>query len=244
VLEGGKFRCRPVGEVVDDIERLLKEHQVPYIFFTDSVFNDDLGHYKEILREMKWRGIQAPWSAFLKPTGIDAEAAVLMKETGLAAAELGTDAATDATLRGLRKPFRWADVIAANDVLRAQEIAVAHYFMFGGPGETHDTVLQGIENIRRLKCSAAFVFLGIRILPHTELHQRAIAEGVIAADRDLLEPVYYVSPALDRAWVEKTLKEGFEKLVHVVYPPDALDDKLQLLHKLGYVGSCWEMLSP
>jgi radical SAM superfamily enzyme YgiQ (UPF0313 family) len=244
VLEGGKFRCRPVGEVVDDIERLLKEHQAPYIFFTDSVFNDDEGQYLEILREMKRRGIKAPWSAFLKPTGIDKEAAILMKETGLAGAELGSDATTDATLRGLRKSFRWADVIAANDVLRAQDIAVAHYFMFGGPDETRETVLEGIENIRNLKCSAAFVFLGIRILPHTELHQRAIREGLMAAERDLLEPVYYVSPLLDREWVEKTLKEAFAKLVHVVYPPDALDDKLQLLHKLGYVGSLWEMLSP
>jgi radical SAM superfamily enzyme YgiQ (UPF0313 family) len=244
VLEGGNFRCRPVTDVVDDIARLLQDHQVPYIFFTDSVFNDDQGQYLAILREMQRRQLKAPWSAFLKPTGITKEAAILMKETGLAAAELGSDAATDATLRGLRKPFRWADVIAANDVLRAQDIAVAHYFMFGGPDETRDTVLEGIENIRRLNCSAAFVFLGIRILPHTELHQRAIREGLIAAERDLLEPVYYLSPALDRAWVEQTLAEAFKKLPHVVYPPDAFDDKLQLLHKLGYAGSLWDMLSP
>ena len=241
-LEGGALRTRPARDVVDDIEKLQSEHKTSYVFLTDSVFNDDQGAYLEVLREMKRRRVSIPWSAFLKPTGITEDVAALMRETGLAAAELGSDAATDATLRGLRKSFRFADVVSANDLLMKQGIAVAHYFMFGGPGETPDTVREGIQNIRGLRCTAAFVFLGIRILPHTELHQIALREKVIAPDCDLLEPVYYLSPATERAWVEKTLTQAFEGLLHVVFPPDALDDKLQLLHKLGYAGSLWELL--
>ena len=244
VLEGGMFRSRPPKDVVDDIEGLLKEHNVPYVFFTDSVFNDDRGGYLEILREMKRRRVKVPWSAFLKPTGINDEVAALMRETGLAAAELGSDATTDVTLRELRKSFRFADIIDSNDVLRRHDIAVAHYFMFGGLGETRETVLEGIENICNLHCSAVFVFLGIRILPHTELQQRAIREGLISSTRDLLEPVYYLSPSIDRAWVERTLGEAFEKVKHVVYPPDSMDDKLHLLHKCGYAGALWDMLRP
>jgi len=165
-----------------------------------------------------------------------------MRETGLAAAELGSDAATDVTLRRLRKSFRFADVVSANDILMKHGIAVAHYFMFGGPGETADTLREGIQNIRSLHCTAAFIFLGIRILPHTELHQIALREKVIPPDCDLLEPVYYLSPAIERAWAENELKQAFDDLVHVVFPPDALDDKLQLLHKLGYAGALWELL--
>jgi len=242
VLEGSALRTRPPGDVVDDIERLQGEHETAYIFFTDSVFNDDQGAYLEVLREMKRRRVRVQWSAFLKPTGMTEDAAALMKETGLAAAELGSDAATDTTLRKLRKPFRFADVVRANDVLVEQGIAVAHYFMFGGPGETRDTVREGIQNIRDLRCTAAFAFLGIRILPQTELHQIALREELIAPDCDLLEPVYYVSPAIEQAWAEETLTQGFDDLKHVVFPPDAMDDKLQLLHKLGYAGSLWELL--
>jgi len=241
-LEGRALRTRPARDVVDDVERLRSEHQTPYVFFTDSVFNDDRGAYLEVLREMKRRRVNIPWSAFLKPMGVTEDVAALMRETGLAAAELGSDAATDATLRGLRKSFRFAEVVSANDVLMKQGIAVAHYFMFGGPGETPDTVGEGIQNIRALRCTAAFVFLGIRILPHTELHRIALDEKMIASDCDLLEPVYYLSPAIERAWVERTLTHAFDDLLHVVFPPDALDDKLQLLHKLGYAGSLWELL--
>jgi radical SAM superfamily enzyme YgiQ (UPF0313 family) len=167
-----------------------------------------------------------------------------MRETGLVSAELGSDAATDATLRRLRKPFRFADVINANRALMDQGIAVANYFMFGGPGETRQTVLEGIENIRNLRCSAVFVFLGIRILPHTELHVIAVREKVIAPDCDLLEPAYYLSPQIDRSWAEQTLTEAFRPLGHVVFPPDAMDDKIRLLHKLGYSGSLWDLLAP
>ncbi|MGD0463158.1 MAG: lipid biosynthesis B12-binding/radical SAM protein [Tepidisphaeraceae bacterium] len=244
VLEGGSLRCRPAADVVDDVERLVKDHGVPYVFFADSLFNDDDGAYLEVLREMKRRKLTVPWSAFIKPTGISDEVAILMRETGLVAAELGSDAASDVTLRGLRKPFRFAEVVQANDVLARQGIAVAHYFMFGGPGETRETVLEGIENIKSLLCNAAFVFLGIRILPHTELHRIALGQKMIAPDCDLLEPVFYLSPAIDRAWAEPTLREGFSSLNHVVFPPDALDDKLQLLHRLGYAGSLWDLLAP
>ena len=244
VLEGGAFRVRPAVDVVDDLERLVKDHGIPFIFFADSLFNDDGGAYLDLLREMKRRNLSVPWSAFLKPTGITDATVDLMRQTGLAAAELGSDAATDATLRGLNKPFRFADVIRANDVLMRHNIATAHYFMFGGPNETPQTVAEGIVNIQNLRCTAAFVFLGIRILPHTTLHEIAIRDNIVTTDCDLLEPVYYVSPAIDRQWTEAALTDGFKRLNHVVFPPDTMDEKLQLLHKLGYAGSLWELLGP
>jgi radical SAM superfamily enzyme YgiQ (UPF0313 family) len=244
VLEGRALRCRPAADVVDDVERLVKDHGVSYVFFTDSLFNDDQGAYLEVLRELKRRKVKVPWSAFIKPTGISEAVVDLMREAGLVSAELGSDAATDATLRRLGKPFRFADVVSANDLLMKRGIAVANYFMFGGPGETRQTVLEGIENIGNLKCNAVFVFLGIRILPRTELQRIAVREKVIAPDCELLEPVYYVSPQIDRAWAEQALTRGFSKLGHVVFPPDAMDDKIRLLHGMGYAGSLWEMLAP
>lgn len=243
-LEGHGIRSRPAEEVVDDVQRLMDEHQARYLFFADSVFNDSQGRYLEVLNAMKRRGIAPPWSAFIKPTDLNDETVALMKQTGMVAAELGTDAASDTTLRGLHKPFQWSQVVETNDLFMRHGITVAHYFMLGGPDETRETILEGIENIRRLKCTAVFVFMGIRILPHTSLHQRAIREGVVSAEHDLLTPVYYLSQRLERDWLEKTLTDAFKPLRHVLFPPDVLDDKLQLLHKMGFAGSLWELLNP
>ena len=241
-LEGSTIRPRPAAAVLADIDVLVREHNVSNVFFADAVFNDDQGEYLGLLRAMRDHPVKIAWSAFLKPSGLTAETVALMKATGLREAELGSDAASDRALQGQLKPFRFRDVVAANDLLMEQDVKVAHYFMFGGPGETRESVLEGTANIRRLRCTAVFVFMGIRVLPGTGLATIARRQGVIAADRDLLESVYYLSPELDRAWLEATLRDAFRELHHVVFPPDALDDKLQLLHRLGYAGALWDLL--
>lgn len=241
-LEGPYIRARDPEHVVQDIEDLKESHGANYLFFTDSVFNDDAGSFLDVLHQMKTRNVNIKWSAFFKPSGITPQNVHLMAETGLQAAELGSDAACNTTLEGQRKSFTWQDVVRANDIFREADIAAAHYFMFGGPGETKETVLEGIENIKALSCSAAFVFMGIRILPDTELYDIALREKFLSEEDDLIQPAYYISPEVERDWLEKTLTRAFKPIRHVLFPPDILDDKLQLLHKLGHSGSLWDLL--
>ncbi|MDD2703424.1 MAG: lipid biosynthesis B12-binding/radical SAM protein, partial [Candidatus Omnitrophica bacterium] len=241
-LEGELIRARSASAVVDDIRRLIEEHGIRYLFFTDSVFNDDEGHYIRVLEEMRRRRVSVPWTAFFKPDGLKEETVALMKEIGLKAAEIGADAATDTTLKGLGKPFRFADIAAANDIFVRNGVATAQYYMFGGPAETEDTVLEGIRNILSLSKTVSFVFMGIRILPGTALEKIAISEGLLKAGAPLLEPVYYISPVIGRIWLERILRESFDTARSVVFPPDKYESTLQFLHKLGYAGSLWEML--
>jgi lipid biosynthesis B12-binding/radical SAM protein len=243
-LEGGRIRLREAKLVVDDIEVLINKHKARYIFFTDSVFNDDSGNYLKVLEEMRSRRINIPWTAFFKPARIDDQALKLMQETGLKAAEIGADAPSDITLKNIGKSFLFKDVVACNDIFAKYNIATAHYFMFGCPGETKDTVLEGIDNIKSLKKTVSFIFMGIRILPATPLAKIAEKEGLIKKGQDLLEPVYYIAPGIDQKWLEERLTEGFKGLRNCVFPPDALDSSLAFLHKLGYSGSLWEMLIP
>ncbi len=244
ILEGADIRTRDTQAVVDDIQNLILNFKAKYIFFTDSVFNDDAGNYLKVLTEMKKRKINIPWTAFFKPQGLDDAALVLMQETGLKAAEIGADASSDITLKALGKSFLFQDVIECNALFAKYNIATAHYFMFGSPGETKETVMTGINNIKSLTKTASFIFMGIRILPKTPLAQLAIKEGLLKPDQDLLEPVYYIAPGLDRIWLEETLTEAFKGIRNCVFPPDALDNSLAFLHQLGYSGSLWEMLIP
>ena len=244
ILEGANIRIRDTQIVVDDIQNLITSFGAKYIFFTDSVFNDDAGNYLKVLEEMKKRKINIPWTAFFKPQGLNDSALALMQETGLKAAEIGADACCDTTLKKLGKSFLFKDITECNALFAKYNIATAHYFMFGCPGETKETVLEGINNIKNLPKTASFIFMGIRILPGTPLAQLAVKEGLIKAGQDLLEPVYYIAPGIDRKWLEETLTEAFKGIRNCVFPPDALDSSLAFLHKLGYSGSLWEMLIP
>ena len=60
VLEGSEIRCRDPKAVVDEIEGLAERHKAGHVFFTDSVFNDDQGHYLAVIREMEERGVSMP----------------------------------------------------------------------------------------------------------------------------------------------------------------------------------------
>lgn len=242
VLEGSDIRQRDPRSVVDDIELLTDKHKVKYIFFVDSVFNDERGAFLGVINEMLRRKVTVPWTGFFKPLGLNDEIVEMMKQTGLIAVEIGSDAACDTTLRKLGKGFSFQDIMECNDLFVAHGIAASHFFMFGCPGETQETVLEGIENIKKLKKCVAFIFMGIRILPDTRLAHIALKEKVLSADNGMLKPVYYISPAVDRDWMEKTLTEAFAAIRHCVFPPDTFDTSLRLLHKMGYSGTLWDLL--
>ena len=244
LLEGSKIRKRQPAQVVDDILLLRDKHKTKYIFFVDSVFNDDEGAYLEIIDEMINRNVIIPWTGFFKPKGLTDEIVERMKQTGFVAAEVGADAACDTTLRKMGKSFTFQDIITCNDLFARHGIATSHFFMFGGPGETEETVHEGIKNILSLQKCVAFIFMGIRILPDTPLARLAIKENVIASDDGLLQPTYYISPGVDKQWLEETLTAAFANVRHCIFPPDAMDNSLQLLHKLGYTGPMWDLLLP
>lgn len=242
-LEGKVIRPRDPGEVVDDMLNLHEKHGAKYLFFTDSVFNDDTGHYLDVVREMKRRGVSIPWTAFFKPEGLDDEKVALMKETGMRAAEIGADATTDTTLHKLGKPFKFKDIRETHDLLSRHGISTAYYYMFGCPGETQETVREGIANLKSLERSISFIFMGIRILPHTALYKLAARQGFFKEGDEILQPVYYIAPGLDVNWLHRTLKDAFKDVRHCVFPPDAMDSSLQLLHSLGFAGMLWDEVS-
>jgi lipid biosynthesis B12-binding/radical SAM protein len=242
LLEGTELRRRDARDVVDDIVLLRDRHQTKYIFFVDSVFNDDQGAYLEVVDEMLRREVCIPWTGFIRPGGLTDEIVERMKQTGFASAEVGADAACDRTLRGMGKNFTFQDVIECNDLFARHGIATSHFIMFGGPGETEETVHEGIRNILELKKCVVFIFMGIRILPNTPMARIAIKEHVISSTDGLLKPTYYVSPAVDQQWLEKTLTDAFAGVRHCIFPPDAMEGSLQVLHKLGYTGPLWDML--
>lgn len=244
VLEGSQLRRRDPRAVVDDIELLRDKFKTKYIFFVDSVFNDDEGAYVEIIDEMLRRNVSIPWTGFFKPGGLTDDIVERMKKTGFVAAEVGADAACDRTLKRMGKSFTFNDIVQCNDLFARHGIATSHFFMFGGPGETQETVQEGIKNILGLQKCVAFIFMGIRILPDTPLAQLAIKEKLIAADDGLLHPVYYLSPDVEKNWLEETLTKAFADVRHCVFPPDAMDNSLQILHKLGYTGPMWDLLLP
>lgn len=241
-LEGSDYRCRDPRGVVDDLERIRRDHGADSFFFTDSVFNDSRGHYLEVAEEILRRGLAIRWCCYLRPAGIGRGELALLKRAGLYAVELGTDAASDTTLRSLGKGFSFAEALAVNRACVAEQIPCAHFIMFGGPDETAATVAEGLANIETLEQTVVFAFSGIRVLPGTPLHARAIRDGLIGADTPLLAPVYYQSPMVDGAAMNETISAAFSGRRDRLFPPAEAQKRQAILHRFGYRGLLWDTL--
>ena len=165
-----------------------------------------------------------------------------MKRSGMAAMELGTDASTDLTLAQLNKGFTFDDVIAVNDRVTAESLPCAHFIMFGGPGETEETVQQGIMNIAKLQRAVVFAYIGIRILPGTRLYRRAIKENIITAETNLITPLFYYSNKVERNFIDKQLRQAFQGKRDRIYPMSEAEKIIPLLHSMGHDGPLWDLL--
>ena len=242
-LEGRKLRSRDPEDVIREIKILKYDHGADFIFFTDSVFNDTAGEYLKIIDAIERHKIDIPWTAFFQPDPkLDTATVDRLIAAGLHSVELGPDATSDTTLKAIGKKFNFDDVLKCNQLFSDKNIAVANYFMMGGPGETEDTARDGVENIRKLDMSVSFVFLGIRILPGTPLFKLSLKQNIISEDHNILEPTYYFSPELDRTWLEEFLDSTLARIKHCVYPPNSMDSGIQILRKMGYRGNLWEMM--
>lgn len=241
-LEGRRYRFRDPRAVAEDFIRVGRDHKAGYVFFTDSVFNDAKGHYLEVAEALVKAGNTVPWSGYFRPQNMTAEGMALLKRAGLSAMEVGADAASDRTLAGLQKDLTFDEVVAFNELAVAQEIPCAHFIIFGGPEEDYDTLAEGLANIEKLASAVVFAFTGIRVLPGTKMHARAIADGVMRPEQPLLEPFFYFSPGLEEKELDRRLKEAWKGRFDRVYPSSVMQDRITHLHKKGHIGPMWDLL--
>lgn len=196
LLEGQAMRLRPVAEIVAEIRALRDGQGVDYLYFVDDIFNYPADFAAELCNAMIAAGLAVNWSAFINPDFITPQLLDLMQRAGCDAVEFGTDSGSPEMLRNLRKSFRVEQVRSASLLCREQGLDFAHYLLFGGPGETEQTVLESFALMDELAPTAVIAMTGIRIYPGTALFRTALQEGIITPDTDLLQPVFYLAPTI------------------------------------------------
>ena len=242
LLEGRRIRPRPTEEVIDDIARLTSIIEKPHMAFADAVFNDPAGHWRELLQALVESGLKVSWTAFFQPTEFEMADFELIKASGASGLEFGTDGSNDAALRGLQKPFNFDLVRQIQDRCSAAGIPAAHYVIFGGPGETDETVEEGLENINGLNNCVAFISAGLSIYPDTPLFELARAEGLLNDYMDLGRPLFYYSPSIDPQRLHQRLASVFGSRRDRLYPPSRAIESTEALRRMGYRGILWDTL--
>ena len=244
VIEGKRHRQRPPEIVAAEFEQ-LQRRGAKYLFVVDSVFNSSPAHVSEICEALLKRNVQVAWGCFLRPQGLSVDLMKLMARAGLKHIEFGSDSFCDEVLQSYAKDFNFEDIIQASELARQEQIDFCHYIIAGGPGETMGTLRRGFANSQRLRDAVVMAVVGMRIYPGTALFERAIAEGRISQQTNMLDPVYYLAPDLDQEKIFQMLQEFARSSPNwmVGDPAPAYQQLVVRLRERGMVGPLWSYFS-
>lgn len=250
-LEGKRWRFREPAAVADEIERAVAVWRPRTFEFVDSTFNIPAQHAFAVCEEIIRRRLKVRLSAMgVNPAGLTPELLAAMREAGFVAMMVTPESASPAVLEGLGKGFGIEAVERAVELVRGSGIASAWFFLMGGPGETPATVEETVSFVERHLdwpgCLAVFL-TGLRVLPGTRLETIARAAGLLAADRSLARPVYYLSPEVTEAEIIDRLNRAIGRRPNIVHGAEEGAPRFEglahrLLHLLGIAPPYWRFL--
>jgi radical SAM superfamily enzyme YgiQ (UPF0313 family) len=244
VIEGRGMRTRDPALVVAEVRSLLDDHGIDQFFVVDSIFNAPRGYAERVAAALRPLGRRIRWSCFVGPGNFTPELADLMIEAGCQSVDFGTDAAAPTTLRGFRKSFTVTDVLAASQVCRERGLPFCHSLVFGGEGETWETVAQTIEVMDACRPTAVNAMCGVRVYPGTPLADALIARSEVPSVEALYEPWFYFAPGV-RDGLPAVVAEAARARGNWLLPGNRVNDEEQLFRTLrgrGLKGDLWRYI--
>jgi radical SAM superfamily enzyme YgiQ (UPF0313 family) len=241
-IEGTAVRTFPAENLATSIHALADAYGIERIFFVDSVFNNPTAHAVAVAREVGRLPVGIRYGCYASPRGFTPELAEALAASGCEGVEFGTDSLSEPTLRAFRKPFGVDDVYAAARACREVGLPQCHHLIFGGPGETAETIEETIERIEEIAPDAVIGMSGLRVYEGTALARELYRD----ADEvpDLLEPVHRIEPAVADILGDRLLEHAQS---HTGWVLPGLghncDSRLfERIRETGYRGPPWVLL--
>jgi radical SAM superfamily enzyme YgiQ (UPF0313 family) len=187
-FEGGRFRARPVEDVLAELPHVPPAWGT---LFTDDNLMSDRSYALELFRAMAARGLRRRHAVQVSlDIADDDELLDALKASGCFAVLIGLESVSETTLKTMRKGInlrvgveRYADKVAR---LHARGLMVAATFIFGGDGDTADIFDQTARFV--LDAGVDLAHFGLLIpTPGTDVFERLAREGRLLLTPDPAE---------------------------------------------------------
>ncbi len=145
-----KYRSRSPKHFVDEIENLVKEHQIGFFILADEEPTINKSRFIALCNELIERNLGVHWGINTRVTDIlrDEKELPLYRKAGLVHVSLGTEAAAQLNLNLFRKETTIADNKRAVQLLRQNGILAEVQFIIGLPNETPETIEESYRMAR------------------------------------------------------------------------------------------------
>jgi hypothetical protein len=130
-------------------------------------------------------------------------------------------------------------------VCRERALPFCHSLVFGGEGETWDTVAETIAVMDACRPTAVTAMCGVRVYPETPLARTLLARREMASVEALYEPYFYFAPAV-RDGLSAVVAAAARERGNWLLPGQKVNDEEQLLGTLrgrGLKGDMWRYVS-
>lgn len=208
-----RWRARSAKNVVDEIEWLVKEHNVRFFSVSDDIFALDIDRVIDICKGIIERKLDVKWYAETRVDRMSKEMFEWMKKAGCFLVQFGVESGSDKMLNNINKGVTSKQVAYAIKCAKEAGLKTDMLLMVGNIGETDETVDETIKLIDEVKPDVVVVSI-TQVFPSTRLYEIAKQQNFISDDHwlsDKTAPVYTYENDLKKllSWRLKIIKSFY-----------------------------------
>lgn len=224
---GGKFRHRPVDEVINEIKEIRRVTQSDFIYFVDDNFVANRSHALEIMERLIPLKLIYGCLATTN-VGDDPEVLDLMARSGCLHVNIGMESISPESLKAIKKKQnKVKDYERQFKALRDRGIGYSVNVMFGLDGDRPEIFDSTVDFLIKAKVPVSFMFI-LAPRPGTQVRDQLMQEGRIF-NHDWTNYCGFKVVYHPKFMTARQLEEGYWRANRRFYSPLAIL-KRQSLH--------------
>lgn len=211
---GRSIRALPVDTILENVDRLVKEHGIRSLFFTDDSLMTLRDEFEQVCRGLIDRRYDLEWSINARTSEVDAEILALMKRAGCWQISYGVESGSWEILKRIKKAATPRMQARALELTRAAGIKSNAYIIIGFPGETKETLRETEDFLDRVPIDTLRLTF-FTPFPNTDITDDLAEHGEVVADWTRLN--FYNIAYLPHGLTQKDLERTYRRIMMKFY---------------------------
>ena len=181
---GGHRRMRPVADILDEVDEVIRDYGAQHVFFVDDILTMDRRWLDELMDAIEERGRGFTWGCATRVDRVDDAMLQRMAATGCTGIQFGIESGAQEILDSV-KGIRKEDALEAVRCAVAAGINVACSFMIPFPDDTDETLAQSGAFMADVRAAGGQLLISYTTpFPGTVFYERAEELGLKILTRD------------------------------------------------------------
>jgi len=166
---GHKVKFHSPEYFVEQLEHLYQK-DITFFYISDDTFTMRKDRVIEICKKIIEKDLKITWFAISRVNFVDEEMLYWMRKAGCVQISYGVESGSEEIRKVLNKNIKTDDIKRAFSLTTKYGILSRAYFIYGSPGENHETIEGTIDLIHEIK-PLSTIFYILDIFPGTALYE-------------------------------------------------------------------------